>query len=84
MDSLDLSTVVADAITNQWYYGEAANVPYGQNSPAVKDVPEFLHFTQVVWKGTSKVGCYTAQCGAGTIFSYHSLYTGKLPMDPFD
>lgn len=75
--SLDLSSLVADAITNQWYYGEAANVPYGQNSPAVTNVPEFLHFTALVWKASTKVGCATVQCGAGTIFSYASLYTGK-------
>ncbi|KAE8454409.1 hypothetical protein EG329_000031 [Mollisiaceae sp. DMI_Dod_QoI] len=73
--SLDTATLVADAITNQWYYGEAANVPYGQNSPAVENVPEFLHFTALVWKASTKVGCATVQCGAGTIFSYHSLYT---------
>jgi hypothetical protein len=29
MSSIDLYNVVADAITNQWYYGEAANMPYG-------------------------------------------------------
>ncbi|KAK0105100.1 hypothetical protein ONS96_004503 [Cadophora gregata f. sp. sojae] len=75
MGSIDLSTVVGDAITNQWYYGEAANMPYGQNSPAVSGVPEYLHFSQVLWKSTTKVGCATVQCGAGTIFSYHSLYT---------
>jgi len=75
MSSIDLASVVADAITNQWYYGEAANMPYGQDNPAIKDVPEYLHFSQVLWKSTTKVGCFTAQCGAGTIFPYHSLYT---------
>ncbi|PVH75649.1 PR-1-like protein, partial [Cadophora sp. DSE1049] len=75
MASIDLSTVVGDAVTNQWYYGEAANMPYGQNSPATSGVPEYLHFSQVLWKSTTKVGCATVQCGAGTIFSYHSLYT---------
>ncbi|KAH9213982.1 CAP domain-containing protein [Leptodontidium sp. 2 PMI_412] len=75
MGSIDLASVVADAITNQWYYGEAANMPYGQDNPAVSGVPEYLHFSQVLWKSTTKVGCATVQCGAGTIFSYHSLYT---------
>jgi len=73
--SLDLSSVVADAITNSWYYGEAANMPYGQDSPAIDGVPEFLHFSQVLWKSTSHVGCATASCAPGTIFSYHSLFT---------
>ncbi|KAF8862673.1 PR-1-like protein, partial [Acephala macrosclerotiorum] len=75
VSSLDKSTLVADAITNQWYYGEAANVPYGQDSPATSNVPEFLHFTAVVWEATTKVGCATVECAAGTIFSYASLYT---------
>lgn len=75
LNSLDLSTLVADAITNQWYYGEASAVPYGQNDPAVTNVPEFLHFTAMVWKASTTVGCATVQCPAGSIFSYHSLYT---------
>ncbi|KAL2062231.1 hypothetical protein VTL71DRAFT_6497 [Oculimacula yallundae] len=77
MSSINLGSVAADAITNQWYYGEAANMPYGQNSPAISNVPEYLHFSQVLWKSTNKVGCATVSCGAGTIFKYHSLYTGK-------
>jgi uncharacterized protein YkwD len=75
ISSLNTATLVADAITNQWYYGEASNVPYGQNDPAINNVPEFLHFTALVWKASTKVGCATVQCGAGTIFSYNSLYT---------
>ncbi|CZT13672.1 uncharacterized protein RAG0_17174 [Rhynchosporium agropyri] len=75
LSSINLANVAADAIANQWYYGEAANMPYGEDSPAINNVPEFLHFSQVVWKSTSKVGCYTATCQAGTIFSYNSLFT---------
>ncbi|KAG4427526.1 hypothetical protein IFR05_016990 [Cadophora sp. M221] len=73
MNSIDLSTVVADAITNRWYYGEAAKMPYGQDhqdSPAIAGVPEYLHFSQVLWKSTALVGCATVQCEAGTIFPF--------------
>ncbi|KAK2624079.1 hypothetical protein QTJ16_006713 [Diplocarpon rosae] len=66
---------VADSITNQWYNGEVANMPYGQDSPPTQGVPEFMHLSQIVWKDTTLVGCYSAECGAGTIFSYHSSYT---------
>jgi uncharacterized protein YkwD len=72
--SLNKATLVADAITNQWYYGEVGNMPYGQDSPNISG-PEFLHFTQVVWKSSSTVGCATVECPAGSIFSYASLYT---------
>jgi len=27
------------------------------------------HFTQIVWKGTSKIGCAAATCADGTIFT---------------
>jgi uncharacterized protein YkwD len=73
--SLNLGSLVADSITNQWYYGEASAVPYGQDSPAVSGVPEFLHFTQVIWKATTKVGCATVQCPSGSIFGMPSMYT---------
>jgi hypothetical protein len=77
LDGLDYSNLVADAITNQWYYGEAANVIYGQNSPPING-PEFLHFTQVVWKASTKIGCATVKCPAGSIFGMASLYTGMF------
>jgi hypothetical protein len=79
--SSDLSSVttaeaVADAITNQWYYGEAANMPYGVASPPTTGVPEFLHFSAMLWKASTKVGCATVTCAAGTVFSdVASLYT---------
>jgi hypothetical protein len=73
---LDTSSLVADAVTNQWYYGEAAAMIYNEESPPTNG-PEFLHFSQVIWKSSITVGCATVQCGAGTIFSYGSWYTGK-------
>lgn len=72
--SLDTSSLVADAITNQWYYGEAAAMIYGEESPPTTG-GEYLHFSQVIWKASTTVGCATVQCGAGTIFSYGSWYT---------
>jgi hypothetical protein len=49
---------------------------YNEESPPTSG-PEFLHFSQVIWKSSSTVGCATVQCGAGTIFSYGSWYTGE-------
>ncbi|OWP02676.1 hypothetical protein B2J93_6641 [Marssonina coronariae] len=69
------SSYVADSITNQWYNGEIANMPYGQDSPPTQGVPEYLHLSQIVWKDTTHVGCFSAECAAGTVFSYPSSYT---------
>lgn len=30
--------------------------------------PTYSHFTQVVWKSTTQLGCAVANCGAGTVF----------------
>jgi hypothetical protein len=83
-DGLDLSSLVADAITNEWYNGELANIPWGQNDPSTSG-PEFLHATQVIWKASTQVGCATVKCAAGTIFPITdpsqpepAWYTGKL------
>ncbi|CAE6472384.1 unnamed protein product [Rhizoctonia solani] len=38
--------------------------------------PQYSHWTQVVWKGTTKLGCAVQQCAPGTIFdaSYVANY----------
>lgn len=62
------AAVVAYAITDGWYYGEVNNFSpyYGQPSPSMSG-PEYLHFTQVVWKGSSTVGCAAQYCPYGTV-----------------
>ncbi|MCJ1285370.1 hypothetical protein MMC26_004710 [Xylographa opegraphella] len=56
-------------ITDMWYNGEVTQFPgYGiadldVNSPAFQN---WGHFSQLVWKGTTEVGCGTSECSAGT------------------
>jgi hypothetical protein len=51
-------------------------MPYGVKSPAVTGVAEFLHFSALLWKSSTTVGCATVTCKAGTIFpTLASLYT---------
>jgi uncharacterized protein YkwD len=67
----------AGAITNQWYNDEAmAWTFYGAaNPPASSDLHAWGHFTQVVWKSSTKLGCATVQCAAGTLSKLASWYT---------
>ncbi|KAM0476815.1 hypothetical protein ACHAPX_006241 [Trichoderma viride] len=64
-------------ITDQWYNDEMENWSfYGQsNPPSGLDLDAFGHFTQVVWKGSTKVGCATVQCPSGSVLSLPSWYT---------
>ena len=41
------------------------------------------HFTQVVWKGSTKVGCYTGFCAKGTIFADFDAYYTACNYDPY-
>ena len=78
LNSVDLATVVAWATTDEWYNSELSAIPWGEDSPSTSG-PEFLHATQVIWKGSTQVGCATVSCAAGSIFgSEPSLYTGKF------
>lgn len=64
-------------VTDQWYNDEMENwTYYGQsNPPSGSNLDAWGHFTQVVWKSSTKVGCYTAKCPAGTVLSFPSWYT---------
>jgi len=67
----NLFTVSGDAfnatagITESWYKGELEPMlPYFGDKDVPDDVfHEVGHLTQVVWKGTTKVGCVSIDCG---------------------
>ncbi|KAF4124416.1 SCP protein [Geosmithia morbida] len=65
------------AVTDQWYNGEVNSWSfYGlADPPSGANLEDWGHFTQVVWKSSTKVGCYTAKCAAGTVLSYDAWYT---------
>lgn len=82
--SLDSSTkkwnkakVLGNSISNDWYKPEEplfANTykAYGKANPVETEAGgQFLHFTQIVWKATTKVGCATTYCGS-------SMFAGSL------
>jgi len=56
---------VTDVITNLWYNNEvnAYSPYYGQANPG-GNFNDYGHFTQIVWQGTTVVGCATQDCSA--------------------
>ncbi|KYK60953.1 hypothetical protein DCS_02093 [Drechmeria coniospora] len=67
----------ASAVTNQWYNKELPLYHYYQAEDPTNE-PDFFqwgHFTQMVWKKTTKVGCASVLCRAGTVLSYPAWYT---------
>jgi len=56
---------VTDVITNLWYNNEvnAYSPYYGQVNPE-GNFNDYGHFTQIVWQGTTVVGCATQDCSA--------------------
>lgn len=65
----DNPTAMSNAIAD--WYGEISLFAgdYGQENPSYPSTGEWLHFTQLVWKGSTSVGCAVASCGTDqTIF----------------
>ncbi|PTB64744.1 PR-1-like protein [Trichoderma citrinoviride] len=64
-------------VTDQWYNDEMENWTFFglANPPSGSNLDSWGHFTQLVWKSSTKVGCYTAKCPAGTVLSMQSWYT---------
>ncbi|KAL3418963.1 scp-like extracellular [Phlyctema vagabunda] len=69
-ESISKETIIAAVISNMWYNGEVGLYSnfYGQANPTV-NFEAWGHFSQVVWKGTTKVGCGVTLCAPGTIFN---------------
>ncbi|KAL2157875.1 hypothetical protein VTH06DRAFT_4928 [Thermothelomyces fergusii] len=77
-EALGSTESVARAITDGWYNDELELFPsseYGKDNPDMSNFKKWGHFSQLVWKGTEKVGCYTNFCPPGTLSSYGSWYT---------
>ncbi|AEO61181.1 hypothetical protein MYCTH_2135772 [Thermothelomyces thermophilus ATCC 42464] len=77
-EAVGATTSVARAISDGWYNDELELFPasdYGKDNPDMSNFEKWGHFSQLVWKGTEKVGCYTNFCAPGTLSSYGSWYT---------
>ncbi|TAQ88471.1 hypothetical protein B7494_g3186 [Chlorociboria aeruginascens] len=74
----DLVPIVGSHISNAWYYGEVNEFPFNTNDVPIPDstnnVPDYLHFSQVVWKDTTTIGCFTQFCPAASVFPSDPSY----------
>ena len=54
-------------ITNAMYDGEFSKypTPYGNDNPDLSNFASWGHFSQIVWAGTTQVGCATQYCPQG-------------------
>ncbi|KIW34537.1 uncharacterized protein PV07_01314 [Cladophialophora immunda] len=52
-------------ITEGLYNSEVNNYIYYGTEPNISTLNQWGHFTQIVWKSTNSVGCYTADCSSG-------------------
>lgn len=75
-------------ITNLFYNGEVNwyDGLYGQASPSMANFEHWGHFSQIVWKGTTQVGCYTQDCSSkglantgGNVSPYFTVCNYKSP-----
>jgi len=57
---------VSAVITELFYNGEVSfyDELYGEANPSMDNFHEWGHFSQIVWKGTTEVGCATVDCSA--------------------
>lgn len=67
----DPKDLVPGVISNMWYNGELPlfrDEYYGQAQPDMSDFMSWGHFSQVVWKGTTTVGCSTQFCSSSSMW----------------
>ncbi|KAK3489010.1 CAP domain-containing protein [Neurospora hispaniola] len=67
----------AQATTNMWYNGELSLWPasdYGKANPDMSNFEGWGHFSQLVWKESKELGCFTQFCPQGTMSSQMDVW----------
>ncbi|KAI0120683.1 scp-like extracellular protein [Xylariales sp. AK1849] len=60
------------ASQDMWYNGEVTKyLPsyYGEATPDMSDFESWGHFSQLVWKDSTSLGCYAKLCAKGTMYA---------------
>ena len=62
-----------------WYEGEiGAYASFYGTEPSSSTFEDYGHFTQVVWKATTHVGCGTVHCGDSWMTACNYKVAGKI------
>ncbi|TQW00623.1 hypothetical protein V2A60_001689 [Cordyceps javanica] len=74
---------IGRAVAEGWY-SEVKNYNfYGMaDPPANAPLQDYGHFSQLVWKGSQKVGCATQRCKPGTLYGGFDSYLTVCNYDP--
>jgi hypothetical protein len=73
--SLGAAGAIAMATTDMWYNGEFDLYSSFYNSePDMTNFLKWGHFSQLLWAGSTELGCAVKLCPAGTIASMDSWY----------
>ncbi|KAK3331247.1 CAP domain-containing protein [Apodospora peruviana] len=77
-ESLGASKALAMGVTGGWYNGEINKYPgsnYGNPNTDMSAFHEWGHYSQMVWKETQQVGCFTKYCPPGSMNDMGSWFT---------
>lgn len=75
IENLSINEFLAQSISDYWYNNEIELYPgpYG-SEPDMADFEAWGHYSQVVWVGSTVIGCGIAKCAAGTLESGMDAY----------
>lgn len=75
-------------IGNDMYNAEMPNypTPYGEDNPDTSNFGSWGHFSQIVWKATTGVGCATQYCATleGATFTNYFTVCNYYPAGKID
>ncbi|KAI1853906.1 hypothetical protein JX265_012591 [Neoarthrinium moseri] len=69
--ALGAAGAIGMASHDMWYNGEVGlYLPsyYGKDTPDMSDFEAWGHFSQLVWKDSTQLGCYAKLCAKGTMY----------------
>jgi len=58
------ATTMGRFVTGSLYNGEVNAYTYYGSEPNINTLSQWGHFSQIVWKATTSVGCYTYDCSS--------------------